>query len=74
MQREVYPALILFPAETKNAISYEGDISVAGVVKFLAAYGSKSQHLINENGNPFPRFMCTNDVSGLRKAKVLKGF
>ncbi|KAM7271549.1 hypothetical protein ACFE04_030763 [Oxalis oulophora] len=47
-QREVYPTLMLFPAENKNAIPYNGDISVKNVVKFIADYGSNSHHLIHE--------------------------
>ncbi|PON36695.1 Thioredoxin-like fold containing protein [Parasponia andersonii] len=49
-QTEVYPALILFPAEKKNAISYEGHVGVADVIKFIADHGSQSQHLIREKG------------------------
>ncbi|KAL5552998.1 hypothetical protein UlMin_040399 [Ulmus minor] len=49
-QREVYPSLILFPAEKKNPIPYEGDMRVADVVKFVADRGSNSHHLIHENG------------------------
>ncbi|ESR50760.1 hypothetical protein CICLE_v10030666mg [Citrus x clementina] len=49
-QREVYPALVLFPAERKNAISFKGDISVADVIKFIADHGNNSHDLLNENG------------------------
>lgn len=51
MQREVYPALLLFPAERKTSVSYEGDMAVADVIKFMAVHGSSSQHLTNEKGN-----------------------
>ncbi|GAV66933.1 DUF179 domain-containing protein, partial [Cephalotus follicularis] len=44
-QKEVYPALILFPAERKNAVSYKGDMTVADILKFIANYGSNSQCL-----------------------------
>lgn len=51
VQTEIYPALILFPAEKKNAIPYEGDMGVADVIKFIADHGSNSHHLIHEKGN-----------------------
>ncbi|XP_068646968.1 uncharacterized protein [Aristolochia californica] len=47
-QRELYPALVLFPAEKKNAISYQGDMSVTDIIEFIAAYGSHS-HRFSEN-------------------------
>ncbi|XP_057773972.1 uncharacterized protein LOC130993201 isoform X3 [Salvia miltiorrhiza] len=47
LQREVYPLLLLFPAERKNeTISYEGDIIVSDIIKFLAAHGSHVIDLI----------------------------
>ncbi|XP_004136136.1 uncharacterized protein LOC101215020 isoform X1 [Cucumis sativus] len=49
-QREVYPALLLFPAARKKAILYKGDLSVTDVIKFVAEQGSNAQHLINQNG------------------------
>ncbi|OMP06447.1 hypothetical protein COLO4_08120 [Corchorus olitorius] len=49
-QREVYPALVLFPAETETAISYEGDMSVANIIKFIANNGRNSHHLFSEKG------------------------
>ncbi|XVE92887.1 hypothetical protein REPUB_Repub01dG0142400 [Reevesia pubescens] len=49
-QREVYPALMLFPAETETAVSYEGDMSVANIIKFIAHHGSNSHHLFSEKG------------------------
>ena len=53
MQRELYPALILFPAERKNAVSYGGDLTVADVIKFMADHGNNSRHLISRKGNIF---------------------
>lgn len=44
---------MLFPAERKNALSYEGDVSVADVIKFIADHGNNSHDLIGENGNIF---------------------
>uniref|UniRef100_A0A6N2LKR3 Thioredoxin domain-containing protein n=1 Tax=Salix viminalis TaxID=40686 RepID=A0A6N2LKR3_SALVM len=49
-QREVYPTLLLFPAERKNTVCYEGGMAVADVITFLADRGSNSQHLASENG------------------------
>jgi len=51
VQREVYPTLLLFPAESKNTVCYEGDMAVADVIAFLADRGSNSRHLTSENGN-----------------------
>ncbi|GFP83030.1 upf0301 protein ct0663 [Phtheirospermum japonicum] len=46
-QREDYPLLILFPAERKNnTVSYEGDVEVSGIIKFLSAHGTHVTDLI----------------------------
>lgn len=51
LQREVYPLLLLFPAERKNnTVSYEGDIAVSDIIKFLAAHGSHVVDLIVNKG------------------------
>ncbi|KAM3705711.1 hypothetical protein ACJW31_03G100200 [Castanea mollissima] len=49
-QREVYPALILFPAESRNAVLYDGDMSVADIIRFIADQGSNSHNLIGNKG------------------------
>ncbi|KAI3982908.1 hypothetical protein MKX01_010391 [Papaver californicum] len=49
-QRELYPALILFPALRKSAVSYQGDASVADIIKFVADHGSNSHHLSRDKG------------------------
>ncbi|XP_022953942.1 uncharacterized protein LOC111456351 [Cucurbita moschata] len=49
-QREVYPALLLFPAASKKAILYEGDLAVSDIIEFVAEQGSNSQHLISQKG------------------------
>ncbi|XP_030526751.1 uncharacterized protein LOC115738296 isoform X2 [Rhodamnia argentea] len=49
-QRELYPALVLFPAENKTSVSYDGDMAVASIVEFLADHGSHSHNLIEEKG------------------------
>lgn len=46
-QRELYPLLLLFPADHKNNVMpYEGDIVVSDIIKFLAAHGSHVLDLI----------------------------
>ncbi|KAL1324408.1 hypothetical protein HN51_034570 [Arachis hypogaea] len=47
-QGEVYPALILFPAEIKKAILYQGDMAVIDIMKFVADHGSNFHNLIKE--------------------------
>ncbi|MED6158410.1 hypothetical protein PIB30_032612 [Stylosanthes scabra] len=47
-QGEVYPALILFPAEIKKAVLYEGDMAVIDIMKFVTDHGSNFHHLIKE--------------------------
>lgn len=54
MQREVYPALILFPAEKKQPLLYEGDMAVIDVMKFVAEHGSNFHQLIRDKG----KFSC----------------
>lgn len=50
-QKELYPALLLFPGGKKDdPIGYEGDISVNDVIEFLASYGSVSNHLYSLTG------------------------
>ena len=42
---------MLFPAEKKNALLYEGDMAVTEIFKFMADRGSNSDHLVSEKGN-----------------------
>lgn len=51
-QGEVYPALLLFPAERKDAVLYDGDMAVADIIKFISNHGSHSHHLIKDIGIP----------------------
>lgn len=51
VQEEVYPTLMLFPAERKNTVFYDGDMAVADVIKFICDHGSNSQHLMSDKGN-----------------------
>ncbi|KAJ1388529.1 Thioredoxin-like superfamily [Sesbania bispinosa] len=47
-QREVYPALVLFPAEKKKTLLYKGDMAVIDIMKFVAEHGNNFHHLIRE--------------------------
>ncbi|KAJ6822596.1 uncharacterized protein M6B38_386855 [Iris pallida] len=46
MDKEVYPALMLFPAENKIAITYGGDVSVVNIIEFLVSHGRNSRFLV----------------------------
>ncbi|XP_073136142.1 uncharacterized protein [Henckelia pumila] len=47
LQREIYPLLLLFPAERKkDPVPYEGDITVSDIINFLAGHGSPVLDLI----------------------------
>nr|GMD62771.1 Protein disulfide-isomerase [Ipomoea batatas] len=48
VQREVYPLLLLFPAESKNAVLYKGDVAVYEIIKFLKEHGNDSSGLVRE--------------------------
>ncbi|XP_006662455.3 uncharacterized protein LOC102721679 [Oryza brachyantha] len=49
-KEEHYPTLLLFPAESKSAISYERGISVANLFEFLESHTSNSPHLLEYKG------------------------
>ncbi|XAR64005.1 Protein disulfide-isomerase [Bertholletia excelsa] len=49
-QREIYPSLLLFPAERKNAVSYKGDVAVLDVIKFIADNGNNVFDLVKDKG------------------------
>lgn len=51
MQRDLYPSLLLFPAERKEAVPYGGDIAVSEIISFIADQGSNSERLFRESGN-----------------------
>ncbi|VYS57953.1 unnamed protein product [Arabidopsis thaliana] len=42
-QREVYPSLILFPAERNKVTPYEGESSVTDITEFLARHANNSR-------------------------------
>lgn len=50
LQRDLYPSLLLFPAERKKAVPYGGDITVSEIINFIADHGSNSERLFGENG------------------------
>ncbi|CAK9140745.1 unnamed protein product [Ilex paraguariensis] len=45
-QRELYPSLLLFPAEKKDAVFYGGDMTIIDIIKFMVDHGSNSQSLV----------------------------
>jgi len=51
MQRDLYPSLLLYPAERKEAISYDGETSVHNIIKFIADQGANSDWIYKEQGN-----------------------
>lgn len=44
LQKENYPILLLFRAENKSAITYEGNMSVVSIMEFLESYGGNSHN------------------------------
>nr|GEY30650.1 hypothetical protein [Tanacetum cinerariifolium] len=49
-KRDIYPSLLLYPSERKESISYDGEISVSSIIKFIADQGGDSQWLYKERG------------------------
>lgn len=49
-QKEVFPSLLLFPAERKIAIGYNGNMMVTDIIKFIANHGSTTDHLTRHKG------------------------
>nr|CAD1835735.1 unnamed protein product [Ananas comosus var. bracteatus] len=47
---ELYPAFVLYPAENKTAIVYEGDLSVINIMEFLESHGGNSHYLTKHKG------------------------
>ncbi|KAL6981176.1 hypothetical protein U1Q18_022805 [Sarracenia purpurea var. burkii] len=47
--RELYPSLLLFPAERKNAVPYEGSVAVSDIIKFIVDHGHNADNLVKEN-------------------------
>ncbi|KAG2537396.1 hypothetical protein PVAP13_9NG293200 [Panicum virgatum] len=56
---ELYPTLLLFPAENKSAIAYEGGMSVAHLIEFLESHVSNSRHLLEYKGYMWKKRMAT---------------
>uniref|UniRef100_A0A452YGV7 Thioredoxin domain-containing protein n=1 Tax=Aegilops tauschii subsp. strangulata TaxID=200361 RepID=A0A452YGV7_AEGTS len=44
-KEELYPTVLLFPAENKSAISYGGGMSVGNLIEFLESHASNSRHM-----------------------------
>lgn len=69
-QSDLYPVLILFPAENKSAIPYQGELSVNGIIEFLAAHGANSHFLYGNVGQLillFPKFHLFSDFGHMNK-------
>ncbi|KAD3641929.1 hypothetical protein E3N88_31153 [Mikania micrantha] len=49
-KRDVYPSLLLYPAERKEAILYDGELSVFNIIKFIADHGGNSYWIYKERG------------------------
>ncbi|KAL9679117.1 hypothetical protein QQ045_016972 [Rhodiola kirilowii] len=49
-QIEAYPSLLLFPGDKKDIMTYDGNMEVSGIIRFLADRGSYSTHLVGEKG------------------------
>ncbi|CAH1430397.1 unnamed protein product [Lactuca virosa] len=49
-KRDLYPSLLLYPAERKESISYDGETSVFNIIKFIADQGGDSHWIYKERG------------------------
>ncbi|KAF8672363.1 hypothetical protein HU200_049565 [Digitaria exilis] len=58
---ELYPTLLLFPAENKSAIAYEGGMSVAHLIEFLQSHVSNSRRLLEYKGFMWKKRATTQD-------------
>uniref|UniRef100_A0A0A9D176 Thioredoxin domain-containing protein n=1 Tax=Arundo donax TaxID=35708 RepID=A0A0A9D176_ARUDO len=56
---EAYPTLLLFPAENKSAVAYEGGMSVANLIEFLESRVRNSHHLLEYKGFLWKKKMAT---------------
>lgn len=56
---ELYPTLLLFPAENKSAIAYEGGMSVSHIIDFLESHVSNSHRLLEYKGFMWKKRMAT---------------
>ncbi|CAD6212958.1 unnamed protein product [Miscanthus lutarioriparius] len=59
MKEELYLTLLLFPAENKSAIAYEGGMSVPHLIEFLESHLSNSRHLLEYKGFMWKKRMTT---------------
>ncbi|KAM0846539.1 hypothetical protein ACQ4PT_055608 [Festuca glaucescens] len=49
-KEEFYPTVLLFPAENKSAISFEGGVSVGNLIEFLESHVTNSRHIFEYKG------------------------
>ncbi|XP_076950596.1 uncharacterized protein LOC143623631 [Bidens hawaiensis] len=49
-KRDLYPSLLLYPAKRKEAILYDGELSVFNIIKFIADQGGNSYWIYKERG------------------------
>ncbi|XP_037407428.1 uncharacterized protein LOC119269643 [Triticum dicoccoides] len=49
-KEELYPTVLLFPAENKSAISYGGGMSLGNLIEFLESHASNSRHMSEYKG------------------------
>ncbi|KAL9227015.1 hypothetical protein vseg_002763 [Gypsophila vaccaria] len=48
--REVYPSLLLFPANKKTAVPFDGNMIVTDIITFLANHDVSSEHIVRQKG------------------------
>ncbi|URD86747.1 hypothetical protein MUK42_28600 [Musa troglodytarum] len=63
--KENYPILLLFRAENKSAITYEGDMSVVSIMEFLESHGG------NSHNHNYKGLLWTDSRKGNRYEQVL---
>ncbi|EMS50873.1 hypothetical protein TRIUR3_14833 [Triticum urartu] len=79
-KEELYPTVLLFPAENKSAISYGGGMSLGNLIEFLESHASNSRHMSEYKGwckssvysysfHP-PVFICCPSIQ-LQKCRLL---
>ncbi|URD86745.1 hypothetical protein MUK42_28600 [Musa troglodytarum] len=64
-KKENYPILLLFRAENKSAITYEGDMSVVSIMEFLESHGG------NSHNHNYKGLLWTDSRKGNRYEQVL---
>ncbi|CAL9204412.1 uncharacterized protein LOC103976329 isoform X2 [Musa acuminata AAA Group] len=64
-KKENYPILLLFRAENKSAITYEGNMSVVSIMEFLESYGG------NSHNHNYKGLLWTHSRKGNKDEQVL---